>query len=200
MHDRNEAGFSMVELLVVMITAVVVVGGALAFIITSIDQENAVSSRTIAARNAEVALQQLSRDLRQAMTVDAAGNPLHVNVTSSPPTTTIAFSIPTPNSDATPQSVTWTCQGTTSLAGYCKRQVGTGGNATEIVGFRSATFTDASGNALTPPITDPNYLGIQLSLQVTSQLDSQQYAGSPSALRGSNPITVQTGIDLRNLP
>jgi prepilin-type N-terminal cleavage/methylation domain-containing protein len=204
----QQHGFTLIELLVAMIIALVVVGAAMSFIIVSIDQENAISSRTIAARNAETALGQLARDLRQAMTQDATGTVKHVSITTTattPPTTTISFSVPVPGTPApgnntTSQSVTWTCQGSTTTPGTCKRQVGSGGNQIEIVGYESASFTDASGNTLTPTITDPAYLGVQLSLQVTSQLDRTQYTATPHALRGStNPIVVQTGIDLRNV-
>lgn len=191
---------TLVELLAVMVCGVVLLGAVAAFVIVSIDQENAVSSRTVAARNAEVALSQLVRDLRQAMATDASGNPLHVTVTSSGSATTFAFSIPTPGSNATPQALTWTCQGTIASPGYCWRRLGSGGSAARIVGFEGIAFTDASGAARALPITDPNYLGIAMTLGVTSQLDTRQYAGSPANLRASSPITVQTGVDLRNLP
>jgi type II secretory pathway pseudopilin PulG len=204
----QEHGITLIELLVGIIIALIVGTAAMSFIIVSIDQENAISSRTVAARNAETALGQLARDLRQAMTQDAGGTAKHVTIAYSattPPTTTISFSVPvpgvpTPGNNTVSQSVTWTCQGSTTSPGTCKRQVGAGGNQIEIVGYESASFTDASGNPLTPTITDPAYLGVQLSLQVTSQLDKSQYTATPTALRGStNPIVIQTGIDLRNV-
>ncbi len=181
--------------------ALVIGAAAMTFMIVSIDQENAVSSRTVAARNAETALEQLTRDLRQAMTQNASGAALHVNVTTSattPPTTTISFSIPTPGSDTTPQSVTWTCQGSAATPGQCTRTLGSA-STTEVVGYESLNFTNAAGGALVPPVTDPAYLGMTLNVQDTSQLDKTQFTGTPHVVRGTtNPIVVQLGVDLRN--
>jgi type II secretory pathway pseudopilin PulG len=71
---------TLVELLVGSLVALLVGGAAMAFMIVSINQENGASSRTVAARVAETTLEQLARDLRQAMTQDASGNALHVSV------------------------------------------------------------------------------------------------------------------------
>ena len=190
---------TLTELLIAMVAAVVLGAAAMIFIVVSLNQENAVSSRAVATRNAQAALGQLSRDLRQAMPASLGGSA--VTVTSSattPPTTTISFSIPTPGSYTTAQTLTWTCQGSSSSPGYCKRQLGSGGNAIEIVGYEGVTFMNASGGNLTPTITDPAYLGISMTLAVTSALDNKQLNGSPTNLRSSSPITIQTGIDLRN--
>ena len=50
------------------------------------------------------------------------------------------------------------------------------------------------------PAQDPAYIGITLKVQSTSQLDR----GQAQALRGTtpttNPVTVQTGVDLRGFP
>jgi prepilin-type N-terminal cleavage/methylation domain-containing protein len=200
-----ERGFTLIEMLVAMSLSLVIGGAAMTFMVVSIDQQNAVSSRTVAARNAETALEQLTRDLRQAMTQNASGGALHVtvtNATTTPPTTTISLSIPTPAAngatDTTPQSVTWSCQGSATSPGTCTRTVGSVAH-TEVVGFESFSFTNASGSTLTPTVTDPPYLGITLNVQDTSQLDRTQYTSTPHAVRGStNPIVVQIGVDLRN--
>jgi len=183
---------TLTELLIAMVAAVVLGAAAMIFIVVSLNQENAVSSRAVATRNAQAALGQLSRDLRQAMPASLGGS------ATTPPTTTISFSIPTPGSYTTAQTLTWTCQGSSSSPGYCKRQLGSGGNAIEIVGYEGVTFMNASGGNLTPTITDPAYLGISMTLAVTSALDNKQLNGSPTNLRSSSPITIQTGIDLRN--
>ena len=178
--------------------ALVIGAAAMTFMIVSIDQENAVSSRTVAARNAETALEQLTRDLRQAMTQNASGGALHVSVTTSGTTTTISFSIPTPGNDTTPESVTWSCQGSATTPGQCTRTLGSAAT-TEIVGYESLSFTNAAGTALVPPVTDPAYLGMTLGVQDTSQLDKTQFTGTPHVVRGTtNPIVVQLGVDLRN--
>lgn len=187
-----QAGFTLLEVLVAATLSIVVVGGPLAFIIVSINQQNGASSRTVAAQQAEIGLERLARDLRSAIQLTAvSGTPLGVTVSSSgtPKVTQIAFSIPTPNAVTTAQSVTWRC----TDGGSCTRQLGSAAAASEITGVTSTTLTTSSGAALALPATNPDYIGITLNLQVTSQL------GLNGVARGaSNPIVVQTGIDLRN--
>jgi Tfp pilus assembly protein PilW len=194
-----ERGVTLVELLWYVVLSLFVIVGPLYFIVVSVRQQNVVSSRTTAARQAEAGLEQLVRDLRQAMTQDASGNALHVTVSNPTSTTTsIAFDIPTPGSATTPQSLTWTCpsSGATS-AGTCTRTLGTGSAESEVIGVQFATFSpkSSSGTSMTLPATDPAYVDVALSVQATSQLDTGQ---SHTATGVSNPVTVQTGIDLRN--
>ncbi len=194
-----ERGLTLVELLWAVALALVVIVGPLYFIVTALTQQNAASSRTAAAAQAETGLEQLVRDLRQAMSQDANGNALTVTV-SNPTgmTSALSFNIPTPGSAATPESVTWTCPSTGAVgAGPCTRQLAGGPLATEIAGVTAATFapTNASGAAMPLPATDPAYIGVTLAVQGTSQLDpSQTHAAAAIA----HPIRVQTGIDLRN--
>ena len=65
--------------------------------------------------------------------------------------------------------------------------------------IESIAFTNLSGS-LTPPITNQDYLGITMNVQVTNQLDAKQYKTTPDAkfTGSSNPIVIQTAIDLRN--
>jgi hypothetical protein len=191
-------------------------------------QENVVSSRAVAVRNAESALEQLTRDLREAMgsAFDINGNPVNpqavtvgTDTSTSPPTTVINMQIPAPGTSApgqvpTQEPLTWSCQGTASNPGYCRRTLtppsGGSRQQIEIVGFEGIALKDGKGNALTLPTSNPPYLDITINAQVTSQSDPQQYAATlhscgqnPSstscqAANQSNPITVQNGIDLRN--
>lgn len=195
---RCERGLTLIELLVAMMLALVVVVGPLLFIVTSIRQQNVVASRTAAARHAETGLEQLVRDLRQAMPQDASGNPLHVTVSNPTGTTTaISFDIPTAGSDTTPRTLVWTCPSAgASTWGTCTRTLA-GSAQTVIAGVNSAVFaaTGSGGTLLTLPATDPAYIGVTLSLQVISQLDRGQSHTAPLT---SNAIKVQTGVDLRN--
>ncbi len=81
-------------------------------------------------------------------------------------------------------------------AGSCTRTLGSA-SSTPINGVKSIVFspTSSTGGALALPATDPAYIGIALSVQVTSQLDAAQTHTTPGV---SNPILVQTGVDLRN--
>jgi Tfp pilus assembly protein PilW len=195
----SERGVTLIELLWYIVLGLIVIVGPLYFIVTSLRQQNATASRTSVARQAETGLEQLVRDLRQAMPQDASGNALTVSVTNpTSATTAISFSIPTPGNVSTPQAITWTCPSSgASTAGTCTRQLGSGPAATQITAVSSASFapTDSSGSSMTLPATNPAYINVTLTLQGTSQLDT---GGSHTATGVTNPIKVQTGIDLRN--
>jgi prepilin-type N-terminal cleavage/methylation domain-containing protein len=190
----GEAGYTLIELLVAMAAALIVVIGPMLFILTSIHQQNAISSRAVAARQAETGLEQMVRDLREAMTQDASGNALSVTVSNPTTTTTaISFDIPTLGSPTTPRPIVWTCpsSGATSVAS-CTRKLGaSGASKPAITGVNSATFSPIAA-----PDGSPVYLNISLSVRATSQLDTTQ---THAATGDANPILVQTGVDLRNL-
>ncbi len=196
---RSEDGLTLVELMVAMVLGLIVLSAGLVFMVTTLHQSNAVASRAVATRNAEAAVQQLVRDLRQSMTTTENSSAQALTITTSGTTTSFSFSIPTPGSDTTPETVTWSCTGTTSSPGRCTRTIGAA-TQTWLVGFESIAFTNLAGASLTPPITTPNYLGITIDVQVTSQLDANQYKATPNAkfTGASNPIVIQTAVDLRN--
>ncbi len=190
-------GFTLIEILIAMVLALVVVVAPLLFLVTSTNQQNQTASRASASRQAESGLELMARDLREAISQDAAGNTYTVTVSNpTTSTTAVSFTIPTPGSSTT-QTVTWTCPSTgASAVGTCTRTVG-GSAASKIIGVNSVTFSplSSSGAALAFPATNPSYLGIALSVQAISQLDN----GQTHVARGaSSPILVQTGIDLRN--
>jgi type II secretory pathway pseudopilin PulG len=204
---HSEGGFTLIELMWAIVLTLVVVVGPLAFLVTSINQQNNISSRAFAARQAQTGLEQLTRDLRGAINQDSSGNTYSVTVSNpSSSTTSISFDIPGTATGATGpygiipdavQVVTWTCPSTgASSIGSCTRTIGAVAR-TEIAGVVSATFTpnDSGGATMMLPATNPSYVGVTLSVQVTSQLD----AGRTHRVIGiGNPILVQSGIDLRN--
>jgi Tfp pilus assembly protein PilW len=194
----DESGFTVIEILLYAVLSLVVIVGPLLYLITTIRQQNTTSSRAYASRQAEFGLEQMVRDLREAMSTDSTGASLSLTVSNpTTSTTAVSFYIPTPGSDTTSQQITWTCPSTGATSvGKCTRALGSA-SRTEIVGVKSATFspTSSSGTAMTLTATNPAYLGITLNVQDTSQLDRSQ----STAVSGvSNPIVVQTGVDLRN--
>jgi Tfp pilus assembly protein PilW len=194
----DERGFTVIEILLYAALSLVVIVGPLLYLLTTIRQQNSVSSRAYTARQAEFGLEQMVRDLREAMASDSTGASLNLTVSNpTTSTTAVSFYIPTPGSDTTAQQITWTCPSTgATSAGNCTRTVGSSSRI-EIVGVKSATFapTSASGASMTLTATNPAYLGITLNVQITSQLDSSQ---SRAVSGVSNPVVVQTGVDLRN--
>jgi prepilin-type N-terminal cleavage/methylation domain-containing protein len=204
---RDERGFTLVELLVAMAVALLVGGAGLTFMVITFDQQNAISSRVAASRQAEQGLQQLVRDLREAM---PSPNTVAVSTSASSKTTSIAFSIPTPGSSSTAEQVTWTCPSTAASAaniGTCSRAVTSAGSTTTksaILGVQSMALSlSATGSPAVTTATNPSFLDVTLSVQVTSHADSQ--VTPDKILRGPNTtapttsaVVVQTGIDLRN--
>lgn len=205
--SQAQEGFTLVELIVAMVLALIVVGAPLSFLIVSMNQQNAISSRTYAARQAQSGLEQLTRDLREAISTDTTGASYNVTVSSSGTQTSVSFEIPGGATGATgaygfvpdaAQAVTWTCpNASATTAGSCTRSVG-GSARVEISGVNSASFTPtgSSGAAMTLPATNPSYIGVALSIQATSQSGTTH---SQAARGDSNPILVQGGVDLRNL-
>jgi type II secretory pathway pseudopilin PulG len=195
----------MIELLVAMAIALLVGGAGLTFMVVTFDQQNAISSRTAASRQAEQGLQQLVRDLREAM---PSPNSVSVTTNTGSQTTSITFDIPTPGNDTVGQQVSWTCPSTAAPAaiiGTCSRSVnGSSTPKPEILGVQSMALSlSPTGSPAVTAATNPSYLDVTLDVQVTSHADSQ--VTPTKILRGPNAtapstsaIVVQTGIDLRN--
>lgn len=193
-----EDGFTMIELLIASALALVVAGAALTFMVFAFRQQNDISSRSVANDQAEAGLQQLTRDLREATT--------SLSVSTSGTTTSISFSIPTPGSPGTPESVSWTCPSTSAIAiGTCTRAL-VGVSKVEITGVQSMAFT-AYNNASPPmtlslPVTSAtNVSAVAMTLTVQdSSYGLTAHGTSVSAVAGtaSNPIVLQASADLRN--
>jgi Tfp pilus assembly protein PilW len=189
-----ERGVTLIELVTAMALAIVVIGAPLTFMIVTLRQHDNVVSRTDAVRQAEVGLNQLTRDLRLA-------DPTQNNVVLSwqsdgSGTATATFSIVRSGSDVV---VTWTC----TANGSCTRKRGASGAAeVEIEHVVSTTFSpvSAAGATLTSPTsssTPPAYVGIRMSVQPVSQAGIAHTA-RPKGI--SQPLTLNTGVALWGSP
>jgi prepilin-type N-terminal cleavage/methylation domain-containing protein len=189
---RGDQGYTLIEMLIATLLALVVVGGPLSYIAFSANQENTASSRAVAERQAEAGVGQLTRDLREAqlITNSAGVNTTPVALTSTASTAGATFYLPTVASTAAGLQVVWTC----TIGGTCTRKLGTGAAVIEIRGITSAAFagTAASGSATA---ANPSYVSINVQVQVTSQLDT---GGTHVAKGLQNSIVFQDGIALRN--
>jgi type II secretory pathway pseudopilin PulG len=231
----SEAGFTLIELLVAMVAALALSGALMAFLITTIDQQNAVSSQTYTTRQGEIGMSQFVRDLR-----DAQSNPVAVNATwplgnRTPVVITYTMGVaagftanlytaPAGGCDGTTGAsgspcfaVSWSC----TAGGSCKRtctaptaalasgpcKVSSPPAVLEITGVTSAAITplDSSSNTIgtaaggIPPgasgsFSFPSYVSVVLTLKTISQSDS----GQAYTLRGSSPVVLQQGVNLRN--
>jgi hypothetical protein len=198
------AGFTLVEMAVYVILSLAILTAAMTFIISGFHQQNTTASRTAASRTAEAGLQQLVRDLREAIT--------SVSASTTSTTTSLSFNLPTPGNDTTGQAVTWTCtdnNASTNAVGTCTRALN-GHTRTEIVGVQSVSLSPVSstGASLALPLsaaTNVAYIGITLQVKIVSQVNPNTLKLANSTNRGvsavptnTNPITVQAGADLQN--
>jgi Tfp pilus assembly protein PilW len=186
---RCERGVTLIELVTAMALAIVVIGAPLTFMIVTLRQHDNTVSRTDAARQAEVGLNQLTRDLRLA---DPTQNNIVLSWQSDGSgTATATFSIVLAGAD---QTVTWTCTANAS----CTRKLGSGTAQVEIQNVVSTKFSpvSAAGAALTSPTatsTPPAYVGITMSVQPVSQ-DDKSHAVRPNGI--SKALTMNTGVQL----
>jgi Tfp pilus assembly protein PilW len=183
----HQRGVTLIELVFAMSLAIVVIGAPLTFMVVSLHQHNTVISRTDAVRDAEVGLDRLMRDLRQADPTQS------VSLTWASGSASAVFYILTPGTaGASDQKITWTCSANAS----CTRQVGTGSVTTQIKYVTSTSFApkDANGNTLTSgSSTTPAYVGITLTMKGVSQDGTAKAV----AARGiTQPITLSAGVDL----
>jgi Tfp pilus assembly protein PilW len=178
----------MVEMLVSTLVALLVIVVPMTWFIVSIRQANVASSRALSSTQAEVGLAQLTRDVRE---ISFATTPTFTWGVSSASAT---FSVPTSQGQST-QLITWTCAFGNS--GTCTRQVASGPHAIEIRNVTSLAFapTDANGNALSSPASNPAYVGITLKVQNTSSLDR---TSSNPVFGTARAITLADGAYLRN--
>jgi prepilin-type N-terminal cleavage/methylation domain-containing protein len=196
-----EQGFTLVELLIAMVLSLVVVGACSDFVSVSLRGANAASSRTVAARQAEVVLARLTRELRQAQYVrnTSGADTTPVNVTYGNGSSSVSFYLPNAGSSGKGTQITWSC----TPNGSCTRTAAGGKAVTELSGVESASFTpygtsgaklaSGAGSAANPEY--PSTVQLTLSVLDVSQQDSSQ---SRAVSGVANAITVQDGVSLRN--
>lgn len=203
---RDERGFTLIELLLYAVLSVVVVGAAIMVISLSFHQQNSIESRSVASDQAEAGLQQLTQDLRNAVSTDANGNTKGLTIASSGATTSVSFYIPVQNSPTTLQQVTWSCPNTTATGvSNCTRTIGTSVR-NEIIGVQSMAFTPY--NQSNPPSaiagslsnsTSVSSMAMTLTVRVENYgVDSHGTVTTAVPGTTSNPIVLQAQADLRN--
>jgi prepilin-type N-terminal cleavage/methylation domain-containing protein len=70
---REQEGFTLVEMMVASAMALIVVGGGMSILVGTMHSGSSVESRTAAIQRARVAVDQLTREVRQGSTVATAG-------------------------------------------------------------------------------------------------------------------------------
>jgi prepilin-type N-terminal cleavage/methylation domain-containing protein len=212
---RNEAAFTLVELLVALMIGLIVVGGTASLMVSSLRSSNAATSRTVATRQAELFLARLTRELREAQRIETVNTSTNQGENHTPVevvypkgesgTTSVTFYVPKQGSTAEGTKVTWTCTAATeSTPGKCTREAAGGAAVTMLSGVAFATFTPysktgsvlpswAGGSNLTAEW--PSSIVLTLKVKDISQLDTEQRHVVAGV---EKPIIVRDGVALRD--
>lgn len=172
---RDEAGFTLVEMLVGATIGLALVGSSVALFTTAQKSEPRVVQRTSQIGEARTFAESISRELRQGWSVPVAA-PNQISVIGYVKRTTCTGSTPGPS---IPCRITYACS-----AGACTRSVanpnGSGpGPAVRVV----EGLADTNVFTYSPSAAAPSFVGIRLSFSATS---------------GDDAITLKDGVSLRN--
>jgi type II secretory pathway pseudopilin PulG len=187
----DEAGMTLIELLVAMIMGIIVVGGATSMLISAVRVQPQQQEQAEGISTARFELERMTREIRNGTSVTVA-NPSNVSFVARVRRTTCGGSVPTSASAPSIQcQIVYGC--TTTSCTRIERTVGStsGGVPTTIVsGIDSSSVFCFVPSANADPTecgpakggTSPTYIGLTLSV--------------PNP-RGSGHLTISDGASLR---
>jgi prepilin-type N-terminal cleavage/methylation domain-containing protein len=171
---RGERGFTLIELLIATSVGLVVVGAALAMFIGGVRSEPKTAAKVAAIQDARVTLDRITRELRQALAVEAASATELEIVTYVKAATCNGA----PGGTSIPCEVTYSCE-----VDACTRTVAQPDGSAPGVPTQAVSGL-VSPNVFDPlPAGDPTYIGVDFVL-VSGDDD---------------PVTLGDGVALRNL-
>ncbi len=171
---RSERGFTLIELLVAATMGMVVVGGAVTVFIGAVRSEPRASSKVTAIQQGRVAVDRITRELRQGV---------DVSIANADEVSLVTYVKQSPCGGA-PANESRACQVTYSCAaGECLRTVeepnaSSAGAAVQVV-------SGLSSNAVfsySPSLVNPDYVGVRLSFEAQE----------------GGPVVISDGAALRN--
>lgn len=175
---RSEAGYTLIELLVAGMMAMVVLGGAVTVFIGAVRSEPRTSSKVSAIERGRIAVERITRELRQASDIAPGGSSGLEMITYLPQGSCVASS----EEGAEPCSVTYAC----TVVGKCTRTVAqpdgsSPGAAVQVVdGLDSNEVFSYSSSG---PEAEPEYVEVRLSFET----------------REGGPVVVTDGAAPRNV-
>jgi prepilin-type N-terminal cleavage/methylation domain-containing protein len=173
---RSERGFTLIELLVATTIGMAVLGGAVTIFLGAVKSEPRTTAKVSAIQQGRVALERITRELRQGSEVPTATAGELAVVTYVKQSSCGG----SPAGAAIACRVTYTC-----TAGACTRTVaqpdgGSPGAAIEIVTDLSST----SVFSYAPSAVEPEHVGVELSFEKS---------------QGTDPVVLADGVTLRNV-
>ena len=186
----GQSGFTLVELLVAMTMALVVFGAVLSLVLVALHQQMSTSNRADALDTAQVAVAQITKDLRQAC---AGTVSIPSNATSG---TKVTFNIgQAPNGcTSNTTAIAWDCGVSGTGGTSCVRTVAGSNRTYATLVISSPVFTCQNPPGTTAACATATYVQIQLALAVTCAGEGRTPTGCPS----SRKVQVTDGVNLRN--
>lgn len=179
LSPADEAGLTLVELLVAMSLGVVVMGGVLILLIGAMRSQPRIEKKDTNIQTARFVLERLTRELRNGIVVDNATTSKVSFETYVRHVTCGGTALSASTAAATKCQVTYTCSGTSCTRIEAAPGVETGTAVTIFSGLNNSS----SVFSYKPNTSSPTYVGITLKVP------------DPS---GSGSLTVSDGASLRN--
>jgi type IV pilus assembly protein PilW len=175
---EDQAGFTLVEMLVAMTLGVVVMGGVLILLIGAMRSQPRIEKQNTNIQTARFVLERLTREIRNGIRVDKTSASSvsfegYVRHTACGGTTSLAST-----AEPTKCEITYTCSGTSCTRIEAAPKVYTGTATTIFTGLNNASSVFSWS-----PSTSPTYISVTLTMP------------DPS---GSGALTVSDGASLRN--
>jgi Tfp pilus assembly protein PilW len=187
----SEAGMTLIELLVAMVMAMVVVGGASAMMISAISKQPEQSKQAQSISTARYELERITRDLRNGVNVTATASN-SVSFVARVRRTACDGSVPTSSTAPAIQcQILYSCTTTTctrteravgATSGGTSSTVVTGINSSEVFCFVPSTNSDPTECGTAKGGTSPTYVGVTLRVPNPSR---------------SGSLTISDGATLR---
>lgn len=170
----NEAGFTLVEMLVASAAAVILLAGVVTVMATTLRSQPRVSEKSADIGQGRTALESIVRELRQASSVVTGSTASSLSIITYVPTTCDAATSATP----TQCRVNYVC-----ASGTCTRTVRSLSNTGTSPAVKVVTGL-SSNNVFgySPSVTTPSFIGATLAF----------------ANEGSESVTLTDGSALRN--
>lgn len=170
-------GFTLIELLLAITLTLIILGGAVGVLITGMKSEPRIAERTADIQAARVAMERLTREIRQGASVTTAtGNTFAMVTNVNSATCGGAHS-----TEVRTCRVTYACS-----AGRCTRTEvnpdGSGTPSSQVV--LTGISPTASVFSYSPNATAPAYIGVKLEYP---------------AVAGDDSITLSDGVAMRNV-
>jgi Tfp pilus assembly protein PilW len=175
---RSEGGYTLIELLVAGMMGMIVLGAGVTVFIGAVRSEPRASSKVSAIEQGRIAVERMTRELRQGFNVSGASG-AGLSFVTYVPQSSCGGSPVTDSKE--PCRVIYQCAGGKCTRSVAKPDGSAPGAAVQVVGGLSSTNTVFSYSPVEPGV-EPDYVGVTLSLTT----------------REGGPVVVSDGAVLRN--